>query len=201
MTKTMNHTTPVDTQIKNYLRRYIDITDTEFEQFKGLTKRMDIGKGETLLDFDRKCNYQFFIISGLLVSFNINEKGEEKAIQISTENTWTGDLDSYLFNKPTSRIIKSYERSELLLLNKGNWNKLLEANAKYEKLFRILFQNAYIAQTNRVQAGMKFDAKERLKDFTKENPHLLKRVQKKIIASYLNMTPETLSRLIKKHSS
>jgi CRP/FNR family transcriptional regulator, anaerobic regulatory protein len=188
-----------EVQIKKYLQKFIDVTDVEIQQFLELTETMTVEKGKVILDIDKKCKHQFFIISGLLISFNINERGNDKVIQISTENTWTGDLTSYLFDKPANRVIKSYEKTELLLLKYDNWKKLLESNCKFEKLFRILFQNAYIEQTNRVSSSMKLDMRERLEKFIDENPNLLKRVQKKIIASYLDMTPETLSRLSKKH--
>ncbi|MEY4902928.1 MAG: hypothetical protein RLZZ292_743, partial [Bacteroidota bacterium] len=111
----------------------------------------------------------------------------------------TGDLNSYTSDQLSNRIIIASEKTKLILLKRQNWETLLNLNYKFEKLFRIIFQNAYIQQTKRVESAMKYDSKTRLKNFLSENPTILSRVQKKIIASYLDMTPETLSRLLKKH--
>jgi CRP/FNR family transcriptional regulator, anaerobic regulatory protein len=189
----------VENKIKKYLQKYIELTEIEVQQFLELTVFKTIEKGEILLDFDKKCKYQFFIVDGLLISYSLNENGENKVIQISTENTWTGDLNSYTTDNLTNRLIRAYERTNLILLKKQNWENLLKLNCKYEKFFRIIFLNAYIQQTKRVESAMKYDSKTRLKNFLIDNPQLINRVQKKIIASYLDMTPETLSRLLKKH--
>lgn len=191
--------TSEDKKIKKYLQKYIDLTEIEVQQFLEFTETKSIEKGESVLGYEKKCNYQYFILEGLLVSYIINENGENKVIQISTENTWTGDLNSYTSDQLSNRIIIALEKTKLILLKRQNWETLLNLNYKFEKLFRIIFQNAYIQQTRRVESAMKYDSKTRLKNFLSENPTILSRIQKKIIASYLDMTPETLSRLLKKH--
>jgi CRP/FNR family transcriptional regulator len=186
-------------QIKIYLRKYIDVNDIEVQQFIELTEVVNVEKAEIVLNFGKKCKYQYFILHGLLISYSINENGENKVIQISTENSWTGDLNSYTTDQLTNRIIRASEKTKLLLLHKQNWLTLLNLNNKFEKLFRMLFQNAYIQQTKRLESSMKYDSKMRLEYFLKNDLKLLDRVQKKIIASYLDITPETLSRLLKKY--
>jgi hypothetical protein len=81
------------------------------------------------------------------------------------------------------------------LLNRADYMRLLEQIPAVEKLFRIIFQNAYIAQTNRVSMMLNTDVKKRFELFKQHNPHLIGRVEWKIIASYLDMAPETLSRI------
>ncbi len=186
--------------IKKYLLKFVNLSENEIQQFIAFTEIITAEKGKIILDFDKKCTYQFFILKGILISYNTNENGENKVIQIAIENNWTGDLNSYTNDQLSSRIIIAYEKSELLILKNYNWKKLLELNPKFEKLFRIIFQNAYIDQTNRIASSMKYNSKQRLEKFLIENPNLVNRIQKKIIASYLDMSPETFSRLLKKTS-
>lgn len=189
----------LENQLKKYFQRYIDLDETEIKQFLSLTETKSYRKGEIVLEIGRKCNCQYFILNGLLISYSIRENGEYRAIQISNENSWTGDLNSFSTDQLSNRIIRASENSKLLLLNKKNWESLLNLNCKFEKLFRIVFQNAYIQQTKRLEISMNYDSKTRLEFFIREHAAIMARVQKKIIASYLDMSPETLSRLLKKH--
>lgn len=189
----------LENQLKKYFQRYIDLDETEIKQFLSLTETKSYRKGKIVLEIGRKCNCQYFILNGLLISYSIRENGEYRAIQISNENSWTGDLNSFSTDQLSNRIIRASENSKLLLLNKKNWESLLNLNCKFEKLFRIVFQNAYIQQTKRLEISMNYDSKTRLEFFIREHAAIMARVQKKIIASYLDMSPETLSRLLKKH--
>ena len=132
-----------------------------------------------------------------MVAYEIDKKGEEHVIQIGLENSWIGDLESYTKNIKCNRIIKADCDCELLLLDQINYKKLLENFPVFEKLFRILFQNAYIHQTQRISMMLKTDMKSRIKYFFEKNENLIGKVELKIIASYLGMSPETLSRLKK----
>ncbi len=187
--------TPIQIQFKTYISEYVKLTDEEFEDFFACFQFATLNKGELLLSPQMICRSQYFILKGMLVSYEFDDKGFEKVIQISTENSWTGDLESYTHLKPTVRFIKAAENCELLALHKSNWLKILEEIPALEKLFRILFQQAYLNQTKRVSIMLKSDAKNRFESFCEAFPHLLNRADWKIIASYLDMTPETLSRI------
>lgn len=82
-------------------------------------------------------------------------------------------------NEVSSRTIKALENSKILLLKKTNWEVQLTNNPNFEKLFRVVFQNAYINQTKRIENNLCYDAQKRLALFLNENPEIMKRVQKK----------------------
>jgi CRP-like cAMP-binding protein len=187
--------TPNQIQFKTYISANIELPDDEFEKFFTCFKSITLKKGELLLSPNMICRNQYFILEGLLVSYEFDDKGFEKVIQISTENSWTGDLESFTHSTPTVRFIKAAENCELLAFHKKYWLQILDEIPALEKLFRILYQQAYLNQTKRVSIMLKSDAKNRFESFCKAFPHLLHRADWKTIASYLDMTPETLSRI------
>ena len=182
----------------DYLKQQITALPEEIDFFYNLLTLKSYKKNEKILFQDSICKNQFFIVKGVLLAYEIDEKGIEHVIQIGLENSWIGDLESYINNTRCSRIIRAYSDCDLLLLNQTNYQKLLENCPIFEKLFRILFQTAYIKQTERVSMMLKTDMENRLKYFLEKNKTLLEKVEWKIIASYLDMSPETLSRIKKR---
>jgi CRP-like cAMP-binding protein len=187
--------TPNKIRFNSYISANIKLSDDEFEKFFACFKSVILKKGDLLLSPQMICRNQYFILEGLLVSYEFDDKGFEKVIQISTENSWTGDMESFTYLTPTDKFIKASENCELLVISKAKWLKALEEIPVLEKLFRILYQQAYLNQTKRVGIMLKSDAKNRFESFCEAFPHLLNRADWKIIASYLDMTPETLSRI------
>jgi CRP-like cAMP-binding protein len=187
--------TPNQIQFKTYISANIELTVDEFEKFFACFKSITLKKGELLLSPNMICRNQYFILEGLLVSYEFDDKGFEKVIQISTENSWTADLESFTHATPTVRFIKAAENCELLAFHKKYWSKMLDEVPALEKLFRILYQQAYLNQTKRVSIMLKSDAKNRFGSFCDAFPYLVQRADWKTIASYLDMTPETLSRI------
>ena len=181
----------------NYLNHHLGLSEEECNYFFSLLSTKKYNKNEIILRRNSICKSQYFITKGVLVAYEIDKKGEEHVIQIGLENSWIGDLESYTKNIKCNRIIKADCDCELLLLDQINYKKLLENFPVFEKLFRILFQNAYIHQTQRISMMLKTDMKSRIKYFFEKNENLIGKVELKIIASYLGMSPETLSRLKK----
>jgi CRP/FNR family transcriptional regulator, anaerobic regulatory protein len=182
-------------QFQKYLNQNIEISNVDFEMFFELLILKDVKKGTVVLKSETVGSNQFFILSGMLVASEFDNKGIERVIQIAVENTWIGDLESYTHSTLANRNIIAAEDCKLFLLSVKNWNIALEKAPVLEKLFRILFQNAYINQTKRVRIMLHLDAKSRFDWFAKEYPNLINRVEWKTIASFLHMSPETLSRI------
>jgi CRP-like cAMP-binding protein len=182
-------------QFYSYIKQYINISDIAFDEIYNTLSPLEIKKGESILHIGQQCKYQYFIIKGLLLASEIDDKGNEHIIQIGIENSWIGDLASFTNNTPSKRQIKAAEDATFLLLSRESYEMLLKTIPTVEKLFRIIFQTAYIKQTERVSLMLNSDAENRFKIFKENNPALIPRLEWKTIASFLDMSPETLSRI------
>ena len=184
-------------QFKKYLHKNISISNEDFELCLKFFRQKEVSKGTLLLDYNLKSNNQYFILTGITCSFILDNFGNEKTIQISTKNSWTGDLNSYTYGKVAEKKILCISDCKVLSITKEEWEKLLIDIPVFERLFRILFQKAYVEQTKRVEILQTMSAKKRYILFCEKFPELITKVELRFIASFLNIKPETLSRIRK----
>jgi CRP-like cAMP-binding protein len=136
-----------------------------------------------------------FVTGGCLRSYVLDKNGEEHIVQFALEGWWISDLYSFLTGKPGQYFIDALEDSEVLLLDFASYEKLCATVPKFERYFRILLQNNYIATHRRIVASIGLSAEERYLQMLEEYPALVQRVAQRHIASYLGITPEALSRI------
>ncbi|HUH28690.1 Crp/Fnr family transcriptional regulator [Gelidibacter sp.] len=173
----------------------IDITDEQFEYAKTLFVPKQLGKKRLLLERGNTCIYTTFVGKGLLRSFTIDEKGNENILQFAMEGWWVGDLYSFLTDEASEYTIEALEDSQLLLITKPSWDLLLEKVPAFERYFRVLIQNNLIATQRRLMNTMTISAEERYIKLLQDFPDISQRVPQHMIASYIGVTRETLSRL------
>lgn len=114
------------------------------------------------------------------------------------EDWWVGDLYSFLTQTPATYFIEALENTTVLQIAKADLEKLYERVPKFERFFRIILQNAFIAQQQRINQTLSLKAEEKYDHFLKKYPQLEQRLSQKHIASYLGITPEFLSMLRRK---
>lgn len=173
----------------------ISITDEEFEYAKTLFIPKKLRKKRFLLEDGDPCIYTTFIEKGLLRSFTIDEKGNEHILQFGMQGWWVADLYSFLTGEASEYNIEALEDSELLLITKSSWDLLLNEVPAFERYFRILIQNNLIATQRRLMGTMSTTAEERYQKLLNDIPDITQRVPQHMIASYIGITRETLSRL------
>ena len=173
----------------------ISLSKEEFEVCKTLFTPRKVRKKQFLLQEGDVSRYQFFVNKGLLRSYTIDEKGAEHILQFALEGWWTADLYSFFTEEPSLFNIEALEDSELLLINRPSWETLLEKFPVLERYFRILIQNSLIATQRRLMESLSETAEKKYLKFMKLYPESIQRVPQHMIASYLGITRETLSRL------
>jgi CRP-like cAMP-binding protein len=179
------------------LSEKIIITREEFDYCKTLFLPKKLSKRRYLLQEGNTCEYQAFVVKGILRSYTVDEKGNEHILQFAPEGWWIADLYSFLTDEPSHFNIEAIEDAELLLINRKSWELLMENIPKLEHYFRILLQNNLIATQRRLMLTLTETAEEKYSRFVSMYPECVQRVPQHMIASYLGITRETLSRLRK----
>jgi len=183
-----------DLILKN-ISRFITLSPEEEQYFTSLLKVKKIKKKQYLLQEGDISRHQYFVVKGCLRTYTIDEKGQEHIIQFAIEDWWTGDMYSFLTQTPARFTIDAIEDSELLSLEKNALEELYSKVPKFEKFFRHLLQNAFVSLQERVLSNLSQPADERYCTFITKYADMEKRLPLKQIASYLGITPESLSRI------
>ena len=180
------------------ISKHISLTAEEIDFFTSLLKARFLASGEFLLREGDICKYESFVTKGCLKTYYVDENGFEHIIDFSIEEWWADDLYSLLTQTASKSNIKAIENTDILQIGKTDLELLYQKIPKFERFFRILFQNAYITQREQINLALSASARERYLLFIKKKPYAEKRFSQKDIASYLGVTPQFLSTLKKK---
>ena len=178
------------------------ITFTEEEQtiIKEYLTPKKLRKKQYFLQEGDICKSIAFVEKGALREYNVDDKGNEHILQFAIEGWVISDLYSFMTAEPATYNIDALEDSELLLMTKLAQEELLKRMPKYETFSRMQITGAYLAMQKRVTSIISTSIEERYLYFTNLYPNIVQRVPQHMIASYLGLTPETLSRIRKKLS-
>lgn len=179
----------------------VEISEEEFDYFKSLFLPKKLRKKQYFLQEGEICTHTAFVEKGLMRSYTIDSKGNDHILQFAFEGWWLTDLYSYLTNEPSMFNMDALEDSELLLITKPDWDTLLTNVPSLERYFRILIQNNLIVTQRRLMGELSETAEEKYLRLLKSFPQCIQRVPQHMIASYLGITRETLSRVRSQLSS
>ncbi|HEU5168654.1 MAG TPA: Crp/Fnr family transcriptional regulator [Chitinophagaceae bacterium] len=188
-----------DLILKN-ISRFIALTPEEERYFTSFLKPKKLKKKQYLVQEGDIVRYDYFVNKGCLRTYTIDEKGQEHVVQFSIEEWWTGDMYSFLTQTPARYTIDALEDTELLCLEKNALEDLYVKIPKFERFFRLLLQNAFVSLQERITTSLSQTADERYCTFIDKYPLMEKRLPLKQIASYLGITPESLSRIRSSYS-
>jgi len=173
------------------------ITDEMFAKLKELSFEKAFDKKHLLAEAGTACNYQYFILQGSCYSYYNNEKGDKKAIQFALENYWITDANSYFTGKTAVFDIETLEPTRAVMLNRQNLELLCEAYPLYDRFFRLLIQNSLASLHYRIAKTNSEAAEHRFLEFSQMFPQFVQRIPQYLIASYLGIAPQSLSRIRK----
>ena len=180
---------------KSYLSSKIPITDEEFELIKSLGILKKLRKRQYLLQEGDIWKYDAFVCKGCLRTYRVDDKGQEHMLGFSIENWWTGDRESLLVGTPAQSNIDALEDSVVLLFTHDNFLHICHELPAFNELMNGLLARSFVALQNRIHASISYTAEEKYQNFLKTSPQLANRVPQSMIASYLGISAETLSRI------
>ena len=182
-------------QILHNVARHITLTSAERDYFVSILQHRKFRKRQYMLQAGRTDRYENFVIKGLLRAYSVDSRGQEHIVMFAPEDWWISDLYSVIAETPATLNIDAMEDTEVLSIEKPDLEELFLKAPKFERLFRILLQNAFIAQQQRILNSISQTAEERYLQFRTKYADIEQRVPQHQIASYLGITPETLSRI------
>ena len=184
-------------QISQSISQFISLNKEESDFFHSLQYRTDLKKKELLLRSGQNCRNIYFINKGCIIYYYLVD-GEEKTAQFFFENGWYTDYESFLSGDPSENFVDAIEDTELLCLEKSNLEKLYSTIPKFERFGRIVAEHGYLGIRHRTKSLTNLTAEERYLKLLKERPKIFDRIPQYYIASYLNIKPQSLSRIRKK---
>lgn len=138
-----------------------------------------------------------FVIEGALKMYYVDQNGKEHNMQFAIENHWINDIKSMHKSAPSRLEIEALEATTVIRISFENLKKLFVEHPKFNRIFRVLIENAYMSLQDRLLDNISSSAQERYIHFTEKYPYLLQRISNVQIASYLGITPEFLSKIRK----
>ena len=179
----------------DYIKKYINLT---LEEEILLLSKINIRtylKNQYIVQQGDVCKSVNFIITGCTKTFYKDTEGQEHIVMFSIEDWWTSDLGSFITQKPADFNIQCIENTQLIQFGYNNLEEIYIEIPKFERLFRKIVERAYVASQKRIVRNFSLDAKERYKIFKTTYPKIDQRVPQYMIASYLGITKEFLSKI------
>jgi CRP-like cAMP-binding protein len=184
-----------------YFKRNFVLTAEDIALIKSLFIPKEIKKGEFMLREGEIPKYGAFVCKGFLRSYFIDNKGKEHIIQFAPENWWISAKPDGSQQTPSSVFIDAIEDSEVLLIDRAGHITMMEKIPGYAALFLSGIQKRGEAKEKRIVHSLAATAEERYSDFLRTYPNIVQRVPQHMLASYLGITPETVSRIRRKAMS
>lgn len=174
------------------------LTADEKVQITAAFKSRHLRKRQYLLQEGDVCKYMAFIVKGAGRMYTMKENSQETIIRLAVESWWLGDYESYNLHTPSIYYIEMTEDSDVLLVTHEDMKNLGAAIPAIDEMVREIDRKGTIATQKRIHAAISMDAEERYELLAKTYPEFVRRFPQSMIASYLGISPETLSRVRKK---
>jgi CRP/FNR family transcriptional regulator len=180
---------------EKYMDCKIELSPEQSDWIRSLCVVKKLRKHRFLLQEGDICTQHAFVTKGCLRSYSVDCDGKEHIVKFAVEHWWIADRDSLLSGEPAKLNIDAVEDSEAVLLSKQNFDLICQKIPAFNDMVNNLLQGAYNASQNRILANISLSAREKYEYFLQRYPDLAVRLPLSMIASYLGISPETLSRV------
>lgn len=184
-----------------HVNRFAKISEAEFCEIIPYFDVLSVDKKEILSHSGSKCEYLFFVASGCLHSFFTDQSGVEKTIKFAIENWWITDFLAFHHQRESEFTTQAVEPSQLLRISHDRYAKMLNAHPVLERYFRNVYEVTYGAALMRMKYIFDYSKEEIFNRFREQFPEFVNRVPQYMMATYLGLTPEYLSKIRSKKLS
>ncbi len=178
-----------------FFNKKVPITEEDQEMIKNYLTVKKLRKKQYLLQEEDVCKFVAFVEKGALRLYRAGEDGTEHIVQFALDGWFMTDLYSFFTNEPSIYNIDAIEDSELLIISRTANEELRKRSAKFQEFIFQATSEAYIQMERRLTSAISLSLEERFKELTTNHPDIIQRVPQYMIASYMGLTPETLSRV------
>lgn len=188
-------------QIIEYIKRTIDLTDQEAETFAASFREVKIKKRQFIVQPNFIVQHRNYVVKGAFRAYVVDDHGQDSTIAFAIEDWWITDYNSYILQIPATMFVIALEDSIILEISYEKEQILKQSNHKFETFFRIRAERTAAFMQQRIISNLTQTAEERYDRFMEKYPQIAERVPQYVLASYLGMTTEFLSRIRNKKAS
>ena len=185
----------MSTLLLAHLAKHITLTPPEEQHFLSLLRKKKLRRRHFLLRAGDVCRDSVFVTDGCLRGYTVDKNGFEHILQFAPPGWWLADMYSMLTRQPGELYIEALEDSEVLLLDIDDRDRLMLEIPKFERFFRIITENSLITFRQRLLENLGMPARDRYARFCQRYPTLIECLPQKLIAAYIGVTPEFLSKM------
>ena len=178
-----------------HIEEKVSLTATDKEMISPFFIRKRLRKKQYLLQEGDVCKYLSFVAKGLVRTYNVDEKGDEHMSVFGWEGWWISDFNSFLSVVPAMFYIDAIEDSEVLMISRSDYDTLTLQVPIMDRYFRILYQNSLVTKERRLMSSITHSAEQKYIQLFNSNPEIINKIPQNMVASYLGIAPETLSRI------
>ena len=182
------------------IQQKVSLSDQDKEALPAFFTFKSLQKRQFLLHEGEVCKQMVFIKKGAVKSYTIDEKGNEHISLIGWEGWWISDFRSFIYQESGILSMEAIEDTEVLLITREDYERMMLKVPVMERYFRILYQNSLVTKDRRLISSNTYTAEEKYRELIASYPQIIHRIPQHLIASYMGLTPETFSRIKKKVS-
>ncbi|MEQ8712222.1 MAG: Crp/Fnr family transcriptional regulator [Cyclobacteriaceae bacterium] len=176
-----------------YFNNLIPLDKAEEDILREVLVERNIKRRQFILQAGDICRLNTFVVEGCFKMYLVDQNAKEHNLQFAIENWWIGDIGSFHSEEPSKLYIEAMEKSVILQIKKEDQIRLFVDYPKFNRIFRVITENALVSAQRRILQNISSTAEERYLDFMQRYPHFFNRISNVQIASYLGVTPEFLS--------
>ena len=180
--------------IRQFISQHIELTDEEFQILASKLHPVSFDKKTKLVEIGEVANTVYFVLKGITRRYFYREK-QEVVTHLVKEGDLMGSIISFLTGEPSRYVLETIEPVTALAISKQDLEGLFSSDKKWEKFGRKIITSFFLNVEYHNMDNIRYTTKERFVNFMKQNPDLVMRVPQKYLASYLEIQPETFSRL------